>query len=150
MRPDVNEPEVAKVLDVVAANPYHGTQDHFDGSIQSLQGDFTRSLKHSNYLVTETNAQTIGWNSEGQFPPYDGQLREDVYTHLSNGANMVEYWHWASIAANQETYWKGILSHDLEPNREYAEMSKTAKTTVTIETRVRMFISCVPARVRTP
>ncbi len=27
---------------------------------------------------------------------------------------MVEYWHWASIAANQETYWKGILSHDLE------------------------------------
>jgi beta-galactosidase len=38
----------------------------------------------------------------------------------------VEYWHWASIAANQETYWKGILSHDLEPNREYAEMSRTA------------------------
>ncbi|HEV2278997.1 MAG TPA: beta-galactosidase trimerization domain-containing protein, partial [Acidobacteriaceae bacterium] len=44
----------------------------------------------------------------------------------SNGANMVEYWHWASIAANQETYWKGILSHDLEPNRAYAEMSRTA------------------------
>ncbi len=62
----------------------------------------------------------------GQFPPYDGQLREDVYTYLANGANMVEYWHWASIAANQETYWKGILSHDLEPNREYAEMTRTA------------------------
>ena len=53
-------------------------------------------------------------------------MREDVYTHLANGANMVEYWHWASIAANQETYWKGILSHDLEPNRAYAEMSRTA------------------------
>ena len=39
---------------------------------------------------------------------------------------MVEYWHWASIAANQETYWKGILSHDLEPNRAYAEVSRTA------------------------
>ena len=39
---------------------------------------------------------------------------------------MVEYWHWHSIAANQETYWKGILSHDLEPNRAYAEMSRTA------------------------
>ena len=61
-----------------------------------------------------------------QFPPYDGQMREDVYTHLSNGANMVEYWHWASIAANQETYWKGVLSHDLEPNRAYAEVSRTA------------------------
>jgi beta-galactosidase len=39
---------------------------------------------------------------------------------------MVEYWHWASISANQETYWKGILSHDFEPNRAYAEVSKTA------------------------
>jgi len=39
---------------------------------------------------------------------------------------MVEYWHWASIAANQETYWKGVLSHDLEPNRPYAEVSRTA------------------------
>lgn len=126
MRHDVNEEAIANALDIPADNIYHGTQDHYDGAIQSIQGDFTRSLKHSNYLVTETNAQTIGWSSEGQFPPYDGQLREDVYTHLSNGANMVEYWHWASIAAGQETYWKGILSHDLEPNRVYSEMSRTA------------------------
>jgi beta-galactosidase len=126
MRRDVNENAVASFLDIPADNIYHGTQDHFDGSVQSLQGDFTRSLKHSNFLVTETNAQTIGWSSAFQFPPYDGQMREDVYTHLSNGANMVEYWHWASIAANQETYWKGVLSHDLEPNRAYAEVSRTA------------------------
>jgi hypothetical protein len=46
--------------------------------------------------------------------------------YLSNGANMVEYWHWASIPANQETYWKGVLSHDVEPNRTYAEVSRTA------------------------
>jgi len=125
-RHDVNEEAVAQSLDVVADNIYHGTQDHFDGSIQSFQADFSRSLKQQNFLVTETNAQTIGWSSAGQFPPYDGQMRQDVYTHLSNGANMVEYWHWHSIAANQETYWKGVLSHDLEPNRAYAEVSKTA------------------------
>jgi beta-galactosidase len=53
-------------------------------------------------------------------------MREDVYTYLASGANMVEYWHWASIHGNQETYWKGVLSHDLEPNREYAEVSRTA------------------------
>jgi len=58
--------------------------------------------------------------------PRSPGLREDVYTHLSNGANMAEYWHWASIAANQETYWKGVLSHDLEQNRAYAEVSRTA------------------------
>jgi beta-galactosidase len=126
MKRDVNEEAVAGSLDIVADNIYHGTQDHYDGSFQALQSDFSRSLRHSNFLVTETNGQTIGWSSGGQYPPYDGQLREDVYTYLASGANMVEYWHWASIAANQETYWKGILSHDLEPNREYAEVSRTA------------------------
>jgi beta-galactosidase len=125
-RRDVDEFQVAKVLDVVADNPYHGTQDHMDGQAQAFQGDLARSLKHANYLVTETNAQTIGWDSTIQYPPYDGQLRLDVYTHLSSGANMVEYWHWASIPSGQEVYWKGVLSHDLEPNRAYAEVAKTA------------------------
>ncbi len=126
MSRDVNEEAVAEALDIAADNVYHPTQDHFDGSVQSLQEDFSRSLKHSNFLITETNAQTTDWSSSNQYPPYDGQLRQDVYTHLSNGADMVEYWHWASIAANQETYWKGVLSHDLEPNRAYAEVSRTA------------------------
>jgi len=123
---DVNEQAIANVLDIPAINVYHGTQDHFDGATQSLNEDFARSLKGSNFLITETNAQTTDWTSAFQYPPYDGQLREDVYTHLANGANMVEYWHWASIPANQETYWKGVLSHDLEPNRAYAEVSRTA------------------------
>jgi beta-galactosidase len=126
MRHDVNEEAIATALDIPADNIYHGSQDHYDGSIQSIQGDFTRSLMHSNFLVTETNAQTIGWDSSGQYPPYDGQIREDVYTHIANGANMVEYWHWASIPAGQETYWKGVLSHDQEPNRAYEEVSRTA------------------------
>ena len=126
MRMDVNEPEVAKTLDVVSNNPYHGTQDHMDGAWQALQGDFSRSLKRQNFLVTETNAQTLGWDSSSQYPPYDGQLRLDVYTDLSSGANMVEYWHWHSIHAGQETYWKGVLSHDLEPNRAYAEVTRIA------------------------
>ena len=127
MKRDVNEEAIADSLDIVADNIYHfSAQDHYDGSTQAIQGDFSRSLKHANFLVTETNAQSTDWTSAHQYPPYDGQLREDVYTHLSNGANMVEYWHWASIAANQETYWKGVLSHDLEPNRAYAEVSRTA------------------------
>ncbi len=126
MKRDVNEEAIAEALDITDVNNYHGTQDHYDGYNQSAQEDFTRSIKHSNFLVSETNAQTTDWSSAFQFPPYDGQLREDVYTHLSNGANMVEYWHWASIAANQETYWKGVLGHDLEPGRAYAEISRTA------------------------
>ncbi|MGB8261621.1 MAG: beta-galactosidase [Terracidiphilus sp.] len=126
MKHEVNENAIASALDIVADNIYHGTQDHYDGTSQAIQADFSRSLKHANFLVTETNAQTIGWDSAGQYPPYDGQIREDVYTHVANGANMVEYWHWHSIHGAQETYWKGVLSHDMEPNRAYAEVSRTA------------------------
>ncbi|MFB3922959.1 MAG: beta-galactosidase [Terriglobia bacterium] len=125
-RPYANEWEISRALDIVGANPYHTTQDRYDGEATSFAGDYARSLKGTNYLVTETNAQTIGWDSKGQFPPYDGQLRMDVYTHIASGANMVEYWHWHSIHYGQETYWKGVLSHDLEPNRAYAEVSRIA------------------------
>jgi beta-galactosidase len=126
-RAEVNESEIAKSLDIVAANLYHGTQDDFDGEASSFAGDYTRSLKRANYLVTETNAESIGWDSKDQYPPYDGQLRLDVYTHVASGANMVEYWHWHSIHYGQETYWKGVLGHDLEPGRAYDEVSRTAR-----------------------
>jgi len=124
--PKVNESDIVKTLDIAAANPYHGTQDQFDGEQSSFVGDYVRSLKRTNYLITETNAEAIGWDSKEQFPPYDGQLRLDVYTHVSSGANMVEYWHWHSIHYGQETYWKGVLGHDLLPGRTYDEVSRIA------------------------
>ena len=49
MKLDVNEVEVAKSLDVVANNPYSRPQDHLDGAWQALQGDFSRSLKHTEF-----------------------------------------------------------------------------------------------------
>ena len=125
-RPEVNELDVSRSLDIAAANPYHDTQDGFDGEVSSRVGDYMRSLKNTNYLITETNAEAIGWDSKDQYPPYDGQLRLDVYTHAASGANMVEYWHWHSIHYGQETYWKGVLGHDLEPGRTYEEVSRTA------------------------
>jgi beta-galactosidase len=88
---DVNEEVVSRTLDVVGNDPYHAVQDHMDGAWEALQGDYSRSLKHQNFFVLETNAQTLGWSSAEQYPPYDGQLRLDVYTNTSSGANMVEY-----------------------------------------------------------
>jgi beta-galactosidase len=125
-RSDVDEFAISKHLDIAAINPYHPTQDLYDGEGSSYGGDFARSLKRTNYLVTEINAQTIGWDSRTQFPPYDGQLRQDVFLMASTGANMVEYWHWHSLHYGQETYWKGVLAHDLEPGRAYAEVARTA------------------------
>ena len=113
-------------LDFPALNVYHGTQDNLRGEDLGRADDFTRSVNHGNFIITETNAQTLGWDSKSQTPPYDGQIRLCVYSHLAAGADMVEYWHWHSLHYGQETYWKGVLGHDLEPNRVYNEVSKTA------------------------
>ena len=123
---EVDQHASSELMDVMAVNVYHDQQDGLTGREIAFAGDYFRSIKHKNYLITETNAQTMGWNSRIQQPPYPGQLRQNVYAHLGSGANMVEYWHWHSIHYGQEIYWKGILSHDLKPNRTYEEMSKTA------------------------
>ena len=124
---DLDQWAIARNLDIVAENPYFETQKRLDARGIWLSGDLGRSLKKTNHLVTETNAQTIGWDSRTQYPQYPGQLRLVVYTHLAAGANMVEYWHWHSLHYGQETYWKGVLSHDLQPNRTYAEVSRVAE-----------------------
>jgi len=74
VRTDVDEYEIAKNLDIAGVNPYFpwsGGPDMVDGQEWALSGDLARSLKRQNYLITETNAQTIGWDSKTQFPPYD-------------------------------------------------------------------------------
>ena len=123
---DIDHPATAKYMDLMAVNVYHPVEDRLDGEDIAFVGDYFRGIKKRNYLVTETNAQTTGWDSKTQKPPYDGQLRMNVYAHLASGANMVEYWHWHSIHNGQEQYWKGVLSHDLQPNRAYREVSRTA------------------------
>jgi beta-galactosidase len=125
MRTDVDEAAIAPALDVVGINVYHASQDQMDGAWQAMEGDYARSLKRQNYFVTETSAQTIGWNSSGEFPPFDGQLRLDAYANVASGANMLLYWHWASLHAGLESYWKGVLGHDLQPGRAYAEVART-------------------------
>ena len=123
-RTAVDSQQISKFLDVASINPYHETQDRLDGWWIAFMGDFTRSMKRAPYFVTETNAQAIGWDAKGQFPPYDGQLRLQAWANVASGAHMVEYWHWHSLHYGQETYWKGLLGHDLQPNRVYEEAGR--------------------------
>ena len=37
---------------------------------------------------------------------------------------MIEYWHWHTNHFGTETYWIGILPHDQQPGRVYAELSR--------------------------
>jgi beta-galactosidase len=120
---DVDHFEAAKAFDIAGVDIYHPTADRLTGREISFGGDMARSMKQNNYLVLETQAQTMAGNQELLYP---GQLRLQAFSHLASGANMVEYWHWHSIHNSVETYWNGILSHDMEPNPTYYEVKQTA------------------------
>lgn len=123
---NVDQVESFRQMEYPAINVYHGVQDGQDGQLIAYAGDYMRTVAGNNYLITETNAQGTGWDSKSQYPPYDNQLRQNVYSHYASGANMVEYWHWSTLHYGQETYWRGVLGHDLEPNRVYREFQRTA------------------------
>ena len=117
VQPAVDHFKAATAVDITGVDIYHPTEDDLTGKEIAFGGDMTRSTKDGkNFLVLETEAQgQHGW------VPFPGQLRLQAYSHLASGADMVEYWHWHSIHNSFETYWKGLLSHDLEPNPTYRE-----------------------------
>ena len=116
VQPSVDHFAASEPFDIAGVDIYHPSQDDLTGIEISFGGDMTRSLKNSNYLVLETQAQAFP-----HWTPYPGQLRLQAFSHLASGANMVAYWHWHSIHNSAETYWKGLLSHDFKPNPVYNE-----------------------------
>ncbi|WP_229276348.1 beta-galactosidase [Agromyces kandeliae] len=137
-RPALDDERLARDLDVIAGNPYYGMQDHLDASrelpqlshwtttgVPGLfrQADRMYASKQGRYLVTETNAQSIG-APDTNFPPYPGQLKQAAFTFISRGAAMIEYWHWHTLPYGFETYWGGVLPHSLVPGRVYREVSE--------------------------
>jgi beta-galactosidase len=120
---DVDHFAASKSLDIAGIDIYHPTQDQLTGIEISLGGDMARSMKAGkNYFVIETEAQGFA-----QWVPYPEQLRLQAFSHFASGANMVSYWHWHSIHNSAETYWKGLLSHDFEPNPTFNEAKTIGK-----------------------
>lgn len=118
LQPEVDQYEAAQCMTVARADIYHPSQDLLTGAEITFCGNISRSLKNSNYLILETQAQgNIEWL------PYPGQLRLQAYSHIANGSNSVMYWHWHSIHNAIESYWKGVLSHDFSENVTYQEAS---------------------------
>lgn len=116
LQPEVDQWEAAQALTVAGCDIYHPSAQDLTGREISFGGAIARSLKKDNYLILETEAQgNHGWL------PYPGQLRLQAFSHLANGANSVLYWHWHSIHNAIESYWKGVLSHNLRENAIYRE-----------------------------
>ncbi len=127
VQPDINHYEAREAVTIAGTDIYHPTQDHLTGAEIAFGGDSIRSLKNSNYLVLETQAQAFKY-----WTPYPGQLRLQAYSHLASGANGVMYWNWHSIHNGYETYWKGLLSHDFAWNPTYGEACKIGEEWRTI------------------
>lgn len=79
-----------------------------------------RGAQGERFFVTEAQAGSIG-GQETMTPPYPGQLRLVGHLFAARGADLLAYWHWHTLHYGFETYWGGLLGHDLEPNRLYAE-----------------------------
>jgi beta-galactosidase len=137
-RPTVDDANLTAALDVTAGNPYYAMQDALavPSTSVSTQGwttsgawslffsaDRMYASKQAPFLITETNAGAIGGSSTN-FPAYDGQWRQAAWAFVARGAEMIEYWHWHTNHFGTETYWIGILPHDQQPGRVYAELSR--------------------------
>lgn len=137
---------IARPLDVAGVNIYYATQESLthpgpDGLVggiaddfvpwagpafPALQADLARGTRDEPFLVTETNATSIGGAGDN-LPCYDGQWRQAGWLMVARGARMLEYWHWATQHYGAESYWTGILGHSLTPSRTYAELSSLAR-----------------------
>lgn len=116
MHPEVDQRAASRRMTIAGCDIYHPSQDDLTGKEITACGNIIRSLKNDNYLILETEAQ-----GNQAWLPYPGQLRLQAYSHIGNGANSVMYWHWHSIHNAIESYWKGVLSHDLTENETYRE-----------------------------
>jgi beta-galactosidase len=144
-RPAFDPADLNRELDIAAVNPYYPMQaaltmpapppeaararprwSQMSGTWAIyLQADLTRAARDQPFLVTETNALSIG-EPHSNFPAFDGQWRQAAWALVSRGARMVEYWHWHSNHFGHETYWLGVLNHDGEPGRCYDEVKRIA------------------------
>ncbi|NTV38382.1 MAG: beta-galactosidase [Demequinaceae bacterium] len=91
-------------------------------AVQQL-GDLMYSSRQDRFLVTETNAGSIGFSMINQ-SPFDGQWKQAAWALVSRGADMIEYWHWNTLDAGAETYWGGVLPHHGQPGRAYREIAE--------------------------
>ncbi|HQY99449.1 MAG TPA: beta-galactosidase [Propionicimonas sp.] len=134
---------IGEPLDVAGANIYYASQDGLalpgvddldplgapfwipwsgPAYVQYL-ADVARGMKQAPFLVTETNATSIGGSADGVVP-WPGQRRQVVWQLLARGAQLIEYWHWHTNRYGAETWWQGILPHSLQPGRTYAELAE--------------------------
>jgi beta-galactosidase len=140
-QPGIEDVELSRSLDVASGNAYYEMQDALEhpNSLARSTGpmgwvvrgpwavsqlaDLMYSSRQAPFLVTETNAGSIGFSSMNE-SPYDGQWRQMAWLLVARGARLIEYWHWNTLPFGTETYWGGVLPHSGIPGRAYREIAR--------------------------
>lgn len=92
---------------------------------QALYLDAFRAYS-GNFIVPE---QTSGLGSQPQFAtmtPEPGEMRRMALTSVARGADGLMFFRWRPAHFGAEIYWMGLLDHDDEPRRRYAEAKQFA------------------------
>ena len=140
-QPGVDDEKLSARLDVASGNAYYEMADSLrhPSDLPRSTGpmgwvvrgpwavtglaDLMWSSKQAPFLVTETNAGSIGFSATNQ-SPYDGQWRQLAWLLVARGARLVEYWHWHTLPFGAEAHWGGVLPHSGIPGRAYREIAR--------------------------
>jgi beta-galactosidase len=140
-QPGIEDANLSRNLDVASGNAYYEMQDSLahPSTLPRSSGpmgwvvrgpwaitqlaDLMYSSKQAPFLVTETNAGSIGFSAMNE-SPYDGQWRQLAWLLIARGARLIEYWQWNTLPFGAETYWGGVLPHSGIPGRAYKEIAR--------------------------
>ena len=126
-RPEVNEHDIARSMDIMAVNPYHGTQDQFDGL----------GLQHGRATTPVRSSRRTTWSPKPTRRRSAGIPRNNFRRTTDNCAStsiptFPRARTWSSTGTGtpsttgRRRTGKESCPHDLEPDRAYAEVSRTA------------------------
>lgn len=94
-----------------------------DAAALALGHDTMRGLKQKNFWVMEAHSGPAGWDIIGS-TPRPNEIRLWAYQAIAHGADGIVFFRWRTARYGAEQYWHGVLDHDGNPRRRYAEFKR--------------------------
>ena len=123
--PKINYFDLARTLDLVTWDNYPRgfwvQQAEITPAPLALNHAAMRGLKKQNFWVME---QQSGQGSWDMLPPMTrpGEIALWAYQGIAHGADGIVFFRWRTCRSGTEQYWHGVIDHDGQPRRRYAEV----------------------------
>ncbi len=125
--PNINYFDLAKALDLVTWDNYPRgfwvTTATIDPAPLALGHTTMRGLKQQNFWVMEQQSGQGAWDT---LPPVPrpGEIALWAYQGIAHGADGIIFFRWRTARFGTEQYWHGVLDHDGQGRRRYAEVKQ--------------------------